>query len=563
MDIKEGNVVILLLPSESAYQEISNIPPLALGVLKGYLEEKGIATYIYDLNVVLHKRRNEIPINRWDFVYDAERVIDFMHGKKDEEIENALGELVAGIDFNAYDLIGVSLGADFSWLEMHGGMMLAKWLRDKYQHPVEIGGNNVHYLLQFKSDFMQLWEGLADADIHICVGPGETMLYTMVKMIKSDGIDAEKLHLLPGAVWKEDNEIRANDQDIPSLSMPDFEGLDLDAYKMCINALETEQAKNLNEMHILKWPQPYPQIASVVNRVTLPKEAKKEILVIPYIFNYNCPFRCAFCVQSGDDKKRIVMKPTEIILDEIEALMNKYQSNYFYFYNNTFNYSRKFVVEFCEGVKKRGLKFFWTDCARFNNLDWESVKMLYESGCRKLVFGFETGSNKLLNLFDKKLDLEHAVNVMRWCKEAGIWADIEVIVGLPYELEEDFQDTVRFIETNSHLINHFALNKYFVVPDSLLGRYPQNYGIKLVRVRQRYKTLLEMARKTYIEGKTGGNVASNFQVYRYNEINGRSYKEIVEQTNDKVKRLVQVYMNLPIAEETRILEWKHSKLTNN
>ena len=70
--------------------------------------------------------------------------------------------------------------------------------------------------------------------------------------------------------------------------------------------------------------------------------------------------------------------------------------------------------------------------------------MLYESGCRKLVFGFETGSNKLLNLFDKKLDLEHAVNVMRWCKEAGIWADIEVIVGLPYELEEDFQDTVRF-----------------------------------------------------------------------------------------------------------------------
>ena len=58
-------------------------------------------------------------------------------------------------------------------------------------------------------------------------------------------------------------------------------------------------------------------------------------------------------------------------------------------------------------------------------------------------------------------------------------------------------------------------------------------------------------------------MASNFQVYRYNEINGRSYKEIVEQTNDKVKRLVQVYMNLPIAEETRILEWKHSKLTNN
>ncbi len=33
MDSKEGNVVILLFPSESAYQEISNIPPLALGYI--------------------------------------------------------------------------------------------------------------------------------------------------------------------------------------------------------------------------------------------------------------------------------------------------------------------------------------------------------------------------------------------------------------------------------------------------------------------------------------------------------------------------------------------------
>lgn len=102
------------------------------------------------------------------------------------------------------------------------------------------------------------------------------MLHTMVKMIKSGGIDAEKLHMLSGAVWKEDNEIRANNQDVPSLVMPNFEGLDLDAYKICINALGTEQAQNLNEMHILKWPQPYPQTASVVNRAALPKEEKRK-----------------------------------------------------------------------------------------------------------------------------------------------------------------------------------------------------------------------------------------------------------------------------------------------
>lgn len=555
-----GNVILMLAPNEYAYQQMSSIPPLALGVLKGYLTEEEISTEIYDLNQTLHKRMNELTMNKWSFIYDSKRVLSYLHGEKDPEIENVLIELVSGIDLTGYDLVGVSLGADFSWLEMHGGMLLAKWIHDKYQVQVEIGGNNLHYLLQFKNDFKDLWDAIANMGVYICVGPGEKLLAKLVKMIRNGGIDDEVFRSLPGAVWRDGEEVKSNPQDIPSLTMPDFTGLDLSPYKICIRAVDTKEAQSLNEVHVLKWPQPYPLMASSVNRATLSDGEKKEVLVIPYIFNYNCPFHCAFCVQSGEDKKKIVVKPTEVILDEIEALMQKYESNFFYFYNNTFNYTPKFVREFCEGIQRRGIKIYWSDCARFNNLNKELVNMLYEAGCRKLVFGFETGSDKLLQLFDKQLNLEHAENVLQWCKDAGIWADIEVIIGLPYEFEEDYKETEAFIRKNRNLINHFAMNRYFVVPDSLIGRHPERYGIKLVRVKKRYDALLNMNYQCFVEGKQVRSGASNFQVYRYSELDGRSHSEIVAHTNDKLKRLVNTYLELPIAQETRVMEWKASKI---
>lgn len=555
-----GQVLIILAPSENAYQQISNIPPLALGVLKGFLTEKRISTDIYDFNVTLNKRSSEIPLSSWSFIYDSKRIIDYLNGVNDQEIDDVLSSLVSGIEFSRYNLVGISLGADFSWLEMHGGMLLAKWIYEKYQVQIEIGGNNMHYLLQFKSDFVDLWEALTNVGLHICVGPGERMLMELSEMLENGEIDEERFRSIPGAVWKEGNEIQSNMQDVPSLSMPNFSGLDLEPYKVCINSSLTKESQSLNEIHILKWPQPYPLTASAINRVSLPLEERMETLVMPYIFNYNCPYSCAFCVQSGDDKKKIVAKTVEIILDEIETLMQKYGTKFFYFYNNTFNYTKNFVIEFCEGVQQRGLNFYWSDCARFNNLDYDLIKMLFDSGCRKLVFGFETGSEKLLKMYDKRLDLKHAEKVLKWCKDVGIWADIEVIVGLPHEIEEDFLCTVEFIQKNRQLINHFTMNRYFVVPDSLIGMHPSDYGIKLVRTRNRYEAMLKMNYRYFVEGSKSGAGAMNFQIYRYSEINGRAHNEIVAETDDKIHRLINVYSNMSITQEIKLIDWRYSKV---
>ena len=104
------------------------------------------------------------------------------------------------------------------------------------------------------------------------------------------------------------------------------------------------------------------------------------------------------------------------------------------------------------------------------------------------------------------------------------------------------------------------MNRYFIVPDSLIGMYPSNYGIKLIRVKKRYTDLLRKDYELFIQKAKKTEGASNFQVYRYSEINGRPHHQIFAETNEKIRRLVNVYSELAIADETKVVEWQYNKL---
>ena len=187
---------------------------------------------------------------------------------------------------------------------------------------------------------------------------------------------------LPGAVWHENGQVVHNPEDAPTLIRPDFQGLPLEHYTVCCRAGQpTSESVEMNLLHFYKWPMARGLTASEINRRRLPVEDRKETLFVPHIFNYHCPYQCAFCVQSREDKPPAVFKDARSVVDDIEALTNEYDSEYIH---------------------------YWSDCARFNNLTEELVDLLYRAGCRKLLFGLDTASERVLKLIDKRLDLQQA-----------------------------------------------------------------------------------------------------------------------------------------------------------
>ena len=191
------------------------------------------------------------------------------------------------------------------------------------------------------------------------------------------------------------------------------------------------------------------------------------------------------------------------------------------FFNNAFNNSPAFADRWCDKIVKEGVKIFWSDCGRFNNLTLDRLEAMREAGCQKIVFGLETASRTLSRYIDKRLDLDHTEVVLRWCKQVGILADLEIIVGLPYEYEEEFSETMEYVKRNREFISYMSINRYYILPNSLLGRYPGRYGITIIRA-QTYDQVIENNARAFLEG------ADNFRIHRYVENNGRRTADEVE-----------------------------------
>ncbi|AET69219.1 Fe-S oxidoreductase [Desulfosporosinus orientis DSM 765] len=543
-----NKIALIFTPSETpfcdpAFFRFSPIP-LSLGVLQGYLRAKGYTVSSTDLTTHMQRFSRPPAAETWLPLFDKGLILRHLTGGSptgmEDELDYFIGESVAA----GSDVVGISTGANMSFFEIHLAFLLGRRIQEQLGKPVVFGGANLDFLWQFREVFQELWEAVTRCFPYLFIGPGERSFAELLAgWNRQEG--ARPYQELPGAVYWVDGQLFRNPEDIPTLIRPDFQGLNLKPYTLCCRSSEPLAANTeTNLVQFYQWPIYLNPVVSEMNRRRLAKEERKETLFIPYAFNNNCTYRCAFCVQSREDRPGPAAKSAREVVDDIEALLSEYNTEHIRFYNNAFNLSTSFVREFCHLVLERGLTFYWSDCARFNNLTPELIDLLYRSGCRKLVFGLDTASEKIAKLIDKRLDLDQASRVLRWCRERGIWTEVEVIVGLPYEGEDEFQETYAFVQENLEQgnLSGFHLNRYYVVPCSLLGSKPEQYGIRLHCFPQGYEKMLRRSAEILIvltapRGETINTPPYSYQLWRYSEVNGRTVEQLIAETEDKFRRM--------------------------
>jgi len=155
-----------------------------------------------------------------------------------------------------------------------------------------------------------------------------------------------------------------------------------------------------------------------------------------------CPFKCSFCINSaieGSNKWR--SWSAERTADEIEYVLNTYGSNTVWFWDEHFFVSRKRVSELLDAIEQRGLKFSWAAEIRADTfrriLDDELLQRLKDNGCIKLAMGAESGSEKMLKIYNKRINPEDVYEAARRCISVGIQPTFSFIIGAPGEDRED------------------------------------------------------------------------------------------------------------------------------
>jgi anaerobic magnesium-protoporphyrin IX monomethyl ester cyclase len=95
----------------------------------------------------------------------------------------------------------------------------------------------------------------------------------------------------------------------------------------------------------------------------------------------------------------------------------------------------------CDEILRRGLKLEWVANTRADCVDYPLLKHMHRAGCRRIYYGWESGSQRMLDVLKKDLTPEQIIEAARMTRRAGIWAKVYLIVGSPGETSEDLEET--------------------------------------------------------------------------------------------------------------------------
>lgn len=156
-----------------------------------------------------------------------------------------------------------------------------------------------------------------------------------------------------------------------------------------------------------------------------------------------CVNRCNFCYRM---EKAIRFRSVENIIEEIKILNSKYGITYFNTHDELFIFSKQRVFDFAEGLKKNNLKIKYDCNARVNIFDQDVANCLKESGCLLLNFGFESSSQKVLDLMKKNTTVEQNIKAADIAKQTGIGIGLNFIWGNKGDTKESLENNVKLIK---------------------------------------------------------------------------------------------------------------------
>lgn len=158
-----------------------------------------------------------------------------------------------------------------------------------------------------------------------------------------------------------------------------------------------------------------------------------------------CPYQCNFCVKSFGTK--LGLRKAGDILDEMEYLVHEHGVKAIRFIDDTFTAIPSRVAEICNGIIERELKVSWTCLSRLDTLNEEMIGLMHASGCVRLNVGVESGSARMLEKYNKQLDLERGKKMLLHCSSIGLETLGCFMVGHPDETEEELQMSIDFAKT--------------------------------------------------------------------------------------------------------------------
>ncbi len=192
--------------------------------------------------------------------------------------------------------------------------------------------------------------------------------------------------------------------------------------------------------------------------------------MIPLMTGRGCQWnRCVFCSDIVSANGRSFRtRSVDSVLEEMREQSRRYGATNFLFLDLKLNSNPNMLRGISERVQDfvPGAEWVGTvhvDLRKDNGLSRRDLRTASAAGLRRLSFGLETGSQRLLDAMDKGSTVEANSAFIRAAHEAGISVRCTMFSGFPGETATDLEQTAAFLEEHEAYLDRVRFNWFAVI----------------------------------------------------------------------------------------------------
>ncbi len=286
------------------------------------------------------------------------------------------------------------------------GLTLANILKTKYKKHVNIGGDYFKRIYKTLFKYPEFFDDFADS---ILIGDAEDSIVKLADFIEGK----ITVNQVPGLIYK-------SDKNIVELNLT-------------AEPVEMDEVKNIS-----------------LDNYDLSKYFAPEI-VLPLKSSRNCKWnKCVFCdLYYGTTYSE---KKPENLVKDIEELKEKYNISNFEFMDSAIE--PEYYSKFADLLFKKELNISYYSFARLEEgFTEELLGKLYKSGLKMLVWGYESASERIIKLMNKKMDIKNRHEILKNSHKSGIYNLIFNMLGFPTETAEEAKLTMDTLAKNIDILS--------------------------------------------------------------------------------------------------------------
>ncbi|HEY0935853.1 MAG TPA: PhpK family radical SAM P-methyltransferase [Trebonia sp.] len=188
----------------------------------------------------------------------------------------------------------------------------------------------------------------------------------------------------------------------------------------------------------------------------------------------SCAFECAFC-DYPERAGKLTLADIGTVERELEA-MAAMGIKRVAFIDDTFNVPMRRFRELCQMMIKRDFGIEWFSyfrCGHAKNPD--VYDLMYESGCRGVLLGIESGDDRVLRNMDKRATTSDYRFGIEQLRKRDIFTHASFVVGFPGESDETVQNTIDFLNETGP--DTFAVNHWYYLHATPIHRRAADFSL--------------------------------------------------------------------------------------